>query len=150
MDSLIRTLTARQRSVQDVRIRLEEKGYEQHAVSRAVERALASGLLDDDAFARRFIADRLSAGWGERRIEQELHRLGIAVESIEGYPDDFFSEDDRLERARLALSRHRTRSKNPRQAAYRFLLSRGYDPDTASAAVRASFEEACASPEEYG
>ncbi|MDR1359219.1 MAG: RecX family transcriptional regulator [Coriobacteriales bacterium] len=136
MDSLAHLLRKRERSVQEARKRLREKGYEAEAVSCTVSRALACGLLDDERFARGYIKGKLSLGWGRRRIEQELYRFGIATKNIEGYPDAFFADDEQLEAALIASSKHRSRSKNPRQAAYRFLVSKGYSSSIASAALR--------------
>lgn len=136
MDSLARLLATRQRSVHEAHVRLLKKGYDSQTIAHVLQRALACELLNDQRFARSFIKDKLAAGWGRRRVEQELHRFGITVEEIEGYPDEYFSEDEQLERALLALRRHHSQSKNPRQAAYRFLIGRGYSSDVASAAIR--------------
>ena len=141
MNALVRLLTARERSVQEARKRLLDKGYTRESSSHAIERALACGLLDDQRFAEGLIKDRLSAGWGRRRIDQDLYLFGIAKASIEGYPEAFFNEDDELEQALLALKHHRSRSKNPRQAAYRHLVSKGYSSDIASAAIRTLADE---------
>ena len=136
MNSLVRLVAARERSVQESRKRLLEKGFNAEAASIAVERALGCGLLDDQRFAQGLIKDRLAAGWGRRRIDADLYRFGIAKDSVEGYPEAYFSDDEQLELALTALKRHRTRSKNPRQAAYQHLISKGYSSDIASAAVR--------------
>jgi len=136
MNALVRLLSARERSVQEAHNRLLGKGYSSESSSNAVERALACGLLDDQRFAEGLIKDRLSSGWGRRRIEADLHLFGIVKESIEGYPEAFFNDDEQLEQALFALKRHRSRSKNPRQAAYRHLIGKGYSSDIASSAVR--------------
>ncbi len=137
MDSLARLLAVRERSVQEAQKRLLEKGYDEQAVTCAIKRALGCDLLDDQRFARGLIKGKLSSGWGQRRIEQELYRFGIRVTSIEGYPEEFFKEEEQLKRALHALERHRSRAKDPRGAAYRFLVSKGYSSDIASAALRA-------------
>lgn len=137
MDSLVRLLGVRERSVQEAQGRLAEKGYCESASSQAIERALACGLLDDERFAKVLIKSKLSAGWGRHRVEQALYRFGIDKESIPGYPDEFFAEEEQLERALAALKRHRSHAKNPRQAAYRYLVSKGYSSQVASVAVRA-------------
>jgi len=142
MNALVRLVAARERSVQETNKRLLEKGYSQDATSSAVERALSCGLLDDQRFAKDLIKDRLAAGWGRRRIESDLYRFGINKGEVEGYPEAFFSDDEQLEQALLILKCHRTRSKNPRQAAYQYLVSKGYSSNVASIAVRKQLEEA--------
>lgn len=136
MDSLARLLVVRERSISEARDRLSQKGYEETTIDSTIERATRCGLLDDERFARGYIKSKLSRGWGQRRIEQEFYRFGIDTDSIEGYPDEFFSDDEQLERALIALRKHRSQSKNPRQAAYRYLVSKGYSSSIASNAIR--------------
>jgi regulatory protein len=135
MDALARLVAGRERSIKEALDRLTEKGFTPETTSCTIERAVACGLLDDQRFAQGFIKDKLSRGWGRRRIEQELYRFGIAKESIEGYPDDFFSEETQVEAALQALKKHRSRAKNPRQAAYQYLVGKGYSSDIAVAAI---------------
>lgn len=136
MDYVARLLISRERSVHEVRSRLAEKGYEAAVVSEAVGRAQSCGLLDDQRFAQSYLKDKIRLGWGKRRIEQELYRFGIKIEDIDGYPEAFFTEESQVESALRALSRHHSRSKNPRQAAYRYLMGKGYSPSIVSAAIK--------------
>ena len=136
MNSLARLLALRDRSVQEVRKRLSDKGFSAEATASAIERALDCGLLDDQRFAQDLIKDKLSLGWGRLRIDQELYRFGIAKTSIEGYPEAFFTEESELEQALKSLQRHHSRAKNPRQAAYSYLLGKGYSSSIAGAAIR--------------
>jgi len=136
MNALVRLLSARERSVQEAHNRLLGKGYSPESSLNAIERAVGCGLLDDQRFAEGLIKDRISAGWGRRRIDADLHLFGIVRESIEGYPEAFFNDDEQLEQALFALRRHHSRSKNPRQAAYRHLMGKGYSSDIANAAIR--------------
>jgi len=136
MKSLVRLLATRERSVQEAHNRLLQKGYSLESSSSAIERALACGLLDDQRFAVDLIKNRLSTGWGRHRIDQELYHFGIAKDTIEGYPEAFFTEEEQLEQALIALKRHRSRSKKPQQAAYRHLVARGFSSDIAAAAIK--------------
>ncbi len=140
-NSLTRLLATRGRSVQESRERLLEKGYDDKVVEFVLNRALACGLLDDQKFAQSLIKGRIAAGWGIRRIERELSRFGINTENIDGYPEAFISEDALLVKACALLRRHRSTSKNPRQAAYRYLMSRGYNQDIALAAIQKTQED---------
>lgn len=140
MDALARLLATRERSTSEAQKRLIEKGYTETAVEDTLKRAVSCGLLDDQRFAQDFIKTKLTAGWGARRIEQELYRFGISKDSIEGYPDAFYSNDDQLEKALVALKKHRSKSKNPRQAAYRYLAGRGFSHDVIHTALRAQDE----------
>lgn len=136
MDSLARLVATRERSVREVETRLADKGYTEQTIAQAVERALACDLLDDTRFAEGYIKDKLRAGWGRKRIEQELYRFGIQAPELKGYPEAYFSEDEQLQTALQALERHHSRSKNLREARYRYLVSKGYSSDIVSQAVR--------------
>lgn len=137
MDALARLVAARERSTHEVSTRLKDKGFDEDVVEQAVKRGCTCGLLDDERFARSYVKDKSNAGWGKRRIEQELYRYGLRLEVFAGYPEEFFCQDDELAHALKALERHHSRSKNPRQAAYRYLVGKGFSFEIASAAIKA-------------
>lgn len=149
MDSLVRLLGTRERSTKEAHTRLAQKGYKESAISQAIERALACGLLDDQRFAQSLIKGKLSSGWGRRRIEQEFYRFGLSADAIEGYPHEFFNDEEQLERALKALRKHKSRSKNPRQASYRFLVGKGYSSEIASSALTLLESELSDTPEVF-
>lgn len=138
MDTLVRLLATRERSVQESTQRLKDKGYQEEAILEATRRALSCGLLDDQRFAQNYIKDKTLSGWGPRRIEERLYFFGISKEDIEGYPESYYDFDTQITQATKALSCHRSRSKNPRQAAYRYLVNKGYDGEVAHTAIQRS------------
>jgi len=64
----------------------------------------ARGYLDDDAFARHWVAARGSRGYGPGRLRAELRARGIDIPLIEAALADA-SEDGELERARAVARR---------------------------------------------
>lgn len=145
----LRFLEARARSVAEVRRRLATAGYRTELVDRAVARLCDLGILDDATFARSWIESRDRARpRGERALRQELQLKGIdrvIVDELlaerstpsEGEPDaDATGARRVLERHAAALGR----VADPRrrwQRAYALLARSGFDPETASTAVRA-------------
>lgn len=141
-DRIVSMTSKRFRSERDIRFRLERENYHQDEINSAVSRAVNCLLIDDMRYADVMIRSRIRAGKGRQGIESELRREGIEPDSLYGWPYDYFPEDgeDELERAVRFLQLHPSRSKNPRQSAYRKLVQKGYSASIASSASRIWFE----------
>lgn len=119
-------LNLRDFSSKELRDRLLREGYRQSIVEDYVSKAVDSGLVDDRRYAEVFIRSKLSAGWGERKISNELHRRGIEADELEGWPYEYFDPDDERARARDIASRRSFSEKNRRAKIVRFLTGRGF------------------------
>jgi regulatory protein len=152
LDAGLRFLEVRSRSTQETRRRLLTAGYRPELVEGAVERLLELGLLDDEAFARAWVASRDRAHpRGERALRAELLRKGIERALVDaalaeregGGPEggsrgllDESSADETaarrlLERRRAALERAGD-ARMRRQRAYALLARSGFDPEIAA------------------
>jgi regulatory protein len=148
----LRFLEARSRSVVEVRRRLGGAGYRTELVEGAIARLIELGVLDDEMFARLWIESRDRARpRGERALRQELAVKGVDRAIVDELLDERRGEggDETLvdaEAAERVLARHaRTldRVADPRlrrQRAYALLARNGFDPETASQAVRRFLE----------
>lgn len=133
-----RALSARERTVAELRGLLERKRVEPDAIEHVVGELLTAGLLDDARYAERFAEDkRLLEAWGPGRIARDLQRRGVAGHLIEAALADR-GRDDELGAALELLA-----SKLPppaddrgRDRAWRLLVGKGHDPDLAYEAVR--------------
>ncbi len=72
--------------------RLRDKGFDEDEIAEALRRCQASGYLDDERVAQRFVELRaIRRGWGERRLKLELIKrgapAGIAVEAARLSPE---------------------------------------------------------------
>ena len=136
-----RLLAHRARARAELTQRLQAKGHDDDAVAAVVDRLTGEGLLDDDAFAAAFVADkRRLAGWGAGRIARELDRLGVGHNVVAAaLPDSSDDAADEVARA-LAALRRRGPARPPlepaRKRAYDFLVRRGYSTAVAYRAVR--------------
>ena len=79
----LRALERRSFAVAELRRRLQQKGHPPAAVDYAVGRAQAAGLVDDAAFARRFVESRAARGRGPSRLRRDLQVLGVDRRHIE-------------------------------------------------------------------
>lgn len=151
-EAALRFLEARSRSISEVRQRLTRAGYQPPLVGRAIDRLVALGMLDDEAFARHWVESRDRAHpRGEIALRRELREKGIRDDVVRsvlterasleardaGDVDDGSAAagaDD--EAARRLLERRATalaRVSDPRirrQRAYALLARNGFDPET--------------------
>jgi regulatory protein len=158
LDAALRFLETRSRSVAEVRRRLIGAGYRHALVEAAIERLLGLRLLEDEAFARAWVASRDRAHpRGEIALRRELALKGIARETIAAVLDGRRSAaiqgdvregagpDDAAAASLLAKhARALGRIADPRrrrQRAYALLARHGFDPATAGReAARAGAE----------
>jgi regulatory protein len=139
-----RYLGSRDRTVLEVRRRLERDGVDAATAGAAIAELEHQGYLDDDRYARRYAEDRRSLdAWGDERIERRLREAGVAPEAVAAAlggldPGDGHAAAVALLQRRL---RERPRSDRDRERALGLLVRRGYDLELAHEAVRA-FERA--------
>ena len=140
LDLAFRALSARERTVAELRTFLEGKRVEPEAIDHAVCELQREGYLDDARYANRFAEDkRLLQQWGMERIVSELGRRGVARELI----DRIARVRDRtgeLQAAQWLLGERfprPLRDDRDRQRAWSLLVRRGYGTQLAYDAVRA-------------
>jgi regulatory protein len=136
-----RLLAHRARSRAELAARLRAKGHDEPAVQTVLDWLGGEGLVDDQAFAAAFVADkRRLAGWGAGRIARELDRLGVDAAIVGALlPDTGEATADELARARAALERRgpaRPPLEPARKRAFEYLVRRGYSITVAYRTVR--------------
>ena len=140
----LRILARGPRTEREVEGRLRERGYQEGAVERALERLRRVSLLDDRAFVRSFLRTELfKAAQGRRLLELKLRRRGVPDALIREL--DAFLEDDpdlagrslasEQGRAEVGLSQLRRRYARLRPDVYKrrmeqALARRGFGWDT--------------------
>jgi regulatory protein len=125
----LRLLSVRARSAAELRERLVGAGFEKSVTGSVLADLAAAGLVDDEEFARSWIAARAGAGIGRHRLRAELGRKGIERGEIERLLAE--QVDDEMERGRAeAIARRRlaegTRDAKALARVRRLLLGRGY------------------------
>ena len=151
----LRLLALRDRSRHEVETALRRSGFEPQVIVDTVDWLTAIGYLDDARFATSYAAERLRAGWGERRVRAELRRKGIErdlmQQAVESEGDDPQAAMEGAETV-LRLARRRFGRQfgvDPQSAERRlagFLLRRGYDWETVGKVARALRLETGAGP----
>lgn len=135
----LRLLSRRPRSRDELRQRLETAGFEPRVVHEVLAGLAQAGLVDDEGFARSWVASRKAAGGaGRRKLEWELRRKGISRDLVEQILEEELDEEAELRAAAdLARKRLRAEAPGPRELARlrRFLLSRGFGFQTVDSAL---------------
>lgn len=138
---LLDQLTGRARSRKELADKLAAKSVPSEIATRLLDRFEEVGLVDDEAFARSWIASRQPGkGLARRALAQELRRKGVDDEVVREAVDEI--EPDQEEAAARALVRKklRTLSRVDDTTATRRLVGmlarKGYPSGMAFAVVR--------------
>jgi regulatory protein len=153
LEIAVHFLGTRPRTRWELERRLRRARTDETVIADTLDRLVEFGYLDDAAFARWWGEQRdRHAPRGRRMIEAELRQHGVPREVIEAYRLEHAAPDRALEdaslpgteadRARDALERHlrgRALPGEPKalQRIGMYLIRRGFDPETARAAIRA-------------
>ena len=140
LDAAYRYLGHRDRTVAEVRQRLEAERVEPVILDEAVAELERQGYLDDARYARRFAEDRRTIdAWGAERIERRLLAVGVDPALIAAALAQR-GADEELEAALAVLRRRFPRAltdDRERDRALGILVRKGYELELAYDAVRA-------------
>jgi regulatory protein len=140
LDVAYRYLGHRDRTVAEVRRRLEAEQVQPAVLEEAVAELERQGYLDDARYARRFAEDRRTIdAWGVERIERRLLAVGVDPALISAAIEERDAGEE-LEAALAVLRRRFTRAPSDdrgRERALGMLVRKGYELELAYDAVRA-------------
>lgn len=144
---LLDQLTGQARSRKELADKLAKKNVPTELATRLLDRFEEVGLVDDDAFARSWVASRQPGkGLARRALAQELRRKGIDDEVAREALDEIEPEDEEAAARALVRKKLRTLSAVDDTAATRRLLGllarKGYPSGVAYAVVRAELKAA--------
>lgn len=138
---LLEELTGRARSRKELAEKLAKRHVPKEIAARLLDRFEEVGLVDDEAFARSWVATRQgSKGLARRALAQELRRKGVDDETAREALEEIEPADEQA--AARALVRKRLRSMAGLDATTQtrrlvgMLARKGYPPGTAFAVVR--------------
>jgi len=134
----LRILASRERSSYEVTQRLVDDGYPARLSRETVERMVELGLIDDRRFADMWARSRFAAGFGSRRVLNELARRGIDAAAAQSAVAEAAGENDELKRAIAALGGRSANNRKERERLIRRLVTRGFDLRVAIAALDAT------------
>lgn len=125
----LRFLAHRARSRRELETRLRKRGFPAAIVRELADEFTERGYLDDGAFARSFVSDRLRLRpRGRRALEAELRARGIADTTARAALDQAFGEEGATEEAIAHTLAEGWLRRQP-AAARKQLLSRDRTPE---------------------
>lgn len=140
LDKALTHITSSMKTEKEIRDFLKKKGYLRDISDYVIEKMREYGFLDDGEYARSY-AERAVKTKGAKLIRLELRAKGVSDGEIDGAISSLQGEE---ESAKKLLERY-LRGKEPDrvtlQKAYRYLLGKGYDYETARSALSALGEE---------
>jgi regulatory protein len=138
LDVAYRYLGHRDRTVAEVRRRLEAEQVQPAILEEAVAELERQGYLDDARYAKRFAEDRRTIdAWGVERIERRLLAVGVEPALIAAALDERDTGEE-LEAALAVLRRRFQRAPSDdrgRERALGMLVRKGYELELAYDAV---------------
>ena len=99
-------LKYRLRSEKEIFVRLTQKGYSPKVTKKVVKNLKERNYINDVFFAQEFTVYGLEKGWGKKKIEFQLQRLGVSCE-ISGR---FLAEADYRERIKILVAAKRRKN----------------------------------------
>ena len=138
---LLDQLTGQARSRRELADKLAAKNVPDDVAGRLLDRFEEVGLVDDEAFARSWIASRQPGkGLARRALAQELRRKGVDDEVARAALDEVDPDDEEAAARALVRKKLRSLSRVDETTATRRLVGmlarKGYPPGMAFAVVR--------------
>jgi len=129
----VRALSRRMRSVAEIRTGLEKKAHSGEVISDVIDDLVNKGYLDDDQFARQWVASRaVNRYYGRLRLSYELKKKGIDKQTAMQALDLHLSPEQEGEIALRAMMKRMQTLRNTgirgKAALYRHLETRGFTP----------------------
>ncbi|MCP4652537.1 MAG: hypothetical protein GY858_04040 [Candidatus Omnitrophica bacterium] len=122
-------LKYRPRSKHELILRLKTKQYSSPVIKKTVEFLQECNYINDSEFVPLFVRSSLNKGWGRRRIDYALKKLGISAELAEKFMPAKKVYKAKIRELIKKKVHYYSGKKNVYQKIVRFLVSRGYDHD---------------------
>jgi len=140
----VKLLARRDYSSVDLKKKLQERGYTEHAFEVVVDDMVWNNQLNDERYGQNVVAYRARRGHGPARIRNQLQKSGISRESIDEAvkgeeAPDFLALARSVRTRKFGPEIPKDRKERARQA--RFLQYRGFSTDHIRAVLEGDPEE---------
>lgn len=139
-DKALNFISASMKTEGDVRAYLKKKGYLPAVEDYVIEKMLSYGYIDDAEYARQY-AGRAGGEKGKRLIAQKLKAKGIAEDVISSALDNMAGQEEAAAIALKKYMRGKEYTKENLYKAFRYLMGKGFDYETARSALSGLGEE---------
>lgn len=135
-DRALTHLSASMKTEKEIGDFLRKKGYLPAVVEYVVEKLRGYGFVDDAEYARQY-AQNAAKSKGKRLIGLELQRKGVDEQTASAALDETQGEDAAALRILQKYMRGKTADRETLYKAFRYLMSKGFEYDTAKSALTA-------------
>ena len=105
-ESALMYLGYRDRSIKEMRLKLDRKGFPEEIIERVLEILTKANLLNDERFATTFTRSKIeSRSWGPEKIRSELFIKGIERELLERVIRKMYEEYSQFDLIRKLLTK---------------------------------------------
>ena len=134
-DKALSYLSVSMKTEKQMRDYLKKKGYLEGVIDHVVAKLKEYGYIDDALYSASY-SSSVSKRKGKRLIAAELKRKGVGDDAIESALSSIESETESAENVLKKYLRGKTLDKPTLQKAYRYLIGKGFDFDTAKSALK--------------
>jgi len=130
--SAIRLLSARDRSEQEIRERLNLQGFDADVAEEAILQLVSMGYINDSLFARKYVSDRLKLKpMSKKALAAELQKKGIKRELIDEVIGEYEVDEPSMayRMAKKKFGKYDAADPVIQKKIYSFLAYRGYSSD---------------------
>ncbi len=93
-NAALRYLSARSRTVFEMKKKLAEKGFEEEEIEALIQRFLSYGYLNDATYCISYFRYAFEKGKGKRKVFQELRQKGVDSLTIENAFEAYLQEEE--------------------------------------------------------
>ncbi|MBR0574119.1 MULTISPECIES: recombination regulator RecX [Pasteurellaceae] len=138
---IVYLLSRRDYSEQELRLKMRQKSYSENEIEQAIFEAQTHHWQSDQRFCESYIRYRSSAGFGAKKIQQELQLKGVNSEIIIQKLAE--SEIDWYNLAKNVFNKKKPLhwDLKAKQKMWRFMLGRGFDIEYFNDLINGDYNE---------
>lgn len=136
LDKAMTHLSSSMKTRRQVSDFLRKKGYVDAVVEYVLEKLEGYGFVDDGEYARQYVGSA-SKTKGRRLIALELQKKGVPADEAQAAVENIQGEEDAALKILQKYMRGRTADRETLYKAFRYLLGKGFEYDTAKSALTA-------------
>lgn len=128
-NTAIRYLSIKMRTENEVRLKLQEEGFDSDSTEKAIEELTAIGYLNNKIYAQKFVFDRSKLKPKSKKfLKLELKNKGIAEDIIDEVLDDWDVDESVVAEGlvKRKFGKYDMKDVNVKKKIYMFLKHRGY------------------------
>lgn len=134
LDKALNFISRSQKTKKQVSDYLRKKGYTEPTVNAVLLKMTDYKFVDDESYAAEYTRSA-SKNKGKRLIALELKRKGVSDEDMAGALDNIDGEGEAAERIAEKYLRSKEKTRENAVKCYKYLLTKGFDYDTAKSAT---------------